>query len=229
MEYGLYIFALAALLLLLALGSPFWLGRMLCPALTFALMRRLGWGLHRLFSVIKPDLDISLLVKAANRYYAKDYQRAPFSARAIFLPACLRPRVCPARISKEEGVLCAGQCPDCALGRLRREAVALGYGWVYVVPSSQLMKNEDLLPSSQFIKNKITRHAPQAALGVICAWHLRNRLLPSHKKIGSKGYMSADRKKGTALYGVLLRGRNCRQAAVDWEAVRAAMRLREEG
>ncbi|MDR1397860.1 MAG: DUF116 domain-containing protein [Desulfarculales bacterium] len=228
MEYGLYILALAGLLLLLALGAPFWLGRMLCPALTFALMRRLGSGLHRFFSFIKPDLDIILLVKAANRYYARDYRAAPFSERAIFLPVCLCPRGCPAPVSKEDGLLCAGQCPDCSLGRLRREAAALGYGWIYVVPSSQLMKNENLPPSSQFIKNKITQHAPRAALGVICAWHLRNRLLPSHKKIGSKGYVSGG-KKGTALYGVLLRGRNCRQASVDWEEVRTAMALTEKG
>jgi hypothetical protein len=101
----------------------------------------------------------------------------------------------------------------------------MGYGWVYVVPSSQLLRREDIQPSSQFIKNKIAQHAPQAALGVICAWHLRNRLLPSHRRVGRRGYRTGTRRQGAALRGVLLGGRNCRQAVVDWEEVRAAMRL----
>jgi hypothetical protein len=225
MEYGLYMAGAAFFALALILSSPFWLGRMLCPALTFAFMRRLGRWIHRLFSLIRPDLDMELLVKASNRYYARAYQAAPMSERAIFLPFCLRPRACPAAISQEEGLLCASQCPECALGRLRREALDMGYGWVYVVPSSQLLKREDILPSSQFIKNKIARHSPRAALGVICAWHLRNRLLPSHRRIGSQGYFTQNRKQGAALHGVLLGGRNCRQAVVDWEQVREAMRL----
>jgi hypothetical protein len=83
----------------------------------------------------------------------------------------------------------------------------------------------DLLPSAQFIKAKISQHQPGAALGVICPWHLRNRMLPSHKKLGRSGYVTNDNKHGAALRGVLLKGKNCARPQVDWEELRQAMLL----
>ena len=226
MEYVLYITAAALICLIILLSAPLWLGRMLLPGLTFALMRRFGWLAQKVAALIKPDLDIKILVNATNRYYARRYQDTPYRERAVFLPFCLKPPNCPAAVNKHEGLLCQSQCEGCALGRLRQEAINLGYGWVYVVPSSTILKNQDIMPSSQFIKTKITEHAPSAALGVICAWHLRNRLLPSHKKVGRQGYVTQEGKDGTALHGVLLKGRNCKQAMVDWEDLRTALILK---
>jgi hypothetical protein len=211
--------------LLLLASAPFWAGRIFAPSITFALARRFGQAAHRLLSPLRPDLDMTLLVKAANRYYQNRYQNTPYAARILFLPFCLRPPGCPAAISKEQGLMCQSQCRGCRLGELRSEALTAGYGWVYVAPSSSLLKTMDLLPSSQFIKAKISQHQPGAALGVICPWHLRNRMLPSHKKLGRTGYVTHDKKRGAALRGVLLKGKNCARPQVDWEELRQAMLL----
>lgn len=226
MEYVVYIILILLAGFLLLASSPLWLGRMLLPGFSFAMARRFGIITGRLFTFIKPDLDMQLLVKASNRYYIKKYENTPYQERVVFLPFCLRPQHCPAAISPEDGLLCMSQCVGCKLGELRAEALAMGYGRVYVVPSSRILKNQNLLPSSQFIKAKISEHSPQAAVGVICAWHLRNRLLPSHKKIGNKGYITSEKQKGAVLYGVLLKGRNCAGAQVDWEALEQAIRLK---
>lgn len=210
--------------LIAVLLAPWWLGRMLLPSFTFAFVRKFSQTMFRLAALIKPDLDMSILVKASNRYYATAYENAPYSRRVMFLPFCLKPRHCPALVSRHEGLMCESQCAGCTLGDLRKEALALGYGWVYVVPSSRILKKENLLPSSQFIKQKITEHQPLATLGVICAWHLRNRLLPSHKKISNKGYVTSNRQQGAALHGLLLKdNRQCFSATVDWQQLRQAM------
>jgi hypothetical protein len=229
MDYIFYI--MAALLggIALVASAPLWSGRIFMPFITFALARRFGQVAHKLLSLIKPDLDITLLVKAANRYYQNQYQNTPYGARILFLPFCLKAPGCPAPITKEQGLMCQSQCHNCNLGKLRSEALAAGYGWVYVVPSSRLLTTMDLLPSSQFIKTKISLHKPGAALGVICPWHLRSRMLPSHKKLGRKGYVTSDRQQGAALRGILLKDKNCAGPQVDWEAVRQAMLLKGEG
>ncbi len=225
-EYLLYAFLALILAFLLLVGAPFIVGRLL-PGAGFAFMRRFGAFSERLFHFIKPDMDIKILVAASNCYYKKTYQRTPYSQRFVFLPFCLKPQNCPAPITAEEGLLCRGQCQGCKLGELRQEALALGYSRVYVVPSSRLVKGLNLPPSSQFIKAKIAQYQPRAALGVICAWHLRNRLLPSHKKVGRQGYVTQDKQKGAALFGVLLEGKNCAAAKVDWDRLRNAMHLHD--
>jgi hypothetical protein len=110
------------------------------------------------------------------------------------------------------------------LGRVRNEALALGYARVYVVPSSRLMREMSLLPSDEFIQKKLKEHDPAAALGVTCGWYLRNRLLAKYE-VGDAGYHpdKASQRK-TVFQGVLLAARNCRQAKVDWEKVRCLLR-----
>ncbi|MCB2191466.1 MAG: hypothetical protein KQI62_07870, partial [Deltaproteobacteria bacterium] len=81
----------------------------------------------------------------------------------------------------------------------------------------------------QFIKKKIKAHAPGAALGVTCPWHLRNRLLAKYTLRGGNytSVTSEDSREKTAapLQGVLMDRQNCRQGTVDWEHVRCRMAL----
>jgi hypothetical protein len=87
-----------------------------------------------------------------------------------------------------------------------------------------MMPGKGLLPSDQFIVAKLEQHAPDAALGVVCSWHLRNRLLRKYT-VNRRGVDTGQRGVRSALQGVLLDGRNCRAAQVDWRRVRELMSL----
>ena len=215
---------LAALLL-----GPLLFGRLFMPSLTLALFRRGSWLLAGFLDRISPGLDLRLMVRAGNRYFRKAFRTTPFGRRVMFLPFCLRPVDCPAEVDPAIGLCCRGDCPDCEVGRVRAEALALGYAAVYVVPSSRIMHGRGLLPSDQFIKTKLKEHAPGAALGVTCPWHLRNRLLAKHT-VRRGSYASLDGQGGgrrikSVLQGVLMDGRNCHKGTVNWAKLRACLRL----
>ena len=223
MEVLIVIISIIVILILGFLILPLLMGRTFLPGLTLKLVKSFGFFINKITPAIKPDLDLELLVKAFNRYYHKRFAATPFAGRYLFLPFCLRPKDCPALIDPVAGLLCDSACTDCSLGAVRQEALDMGYGQVFIVPSSRLMKSQDFIPSSSFIKEKITQGSPGAALGIICTWHLRNRLLPSHKDVGRRGYMTNNNKQGTALQGVLLDSKNCKLAKVRWDKVRQYM------
>jgi hypothetical protein len=204
------------------LMGPILFGRMFMPRLTLALFSRFGGWLGKLLDKISPGLDLRLIVSAGNKYFRKKFGQAPFERRVLFLPFCLRPLDCPAEVDPEEGLRCDSQCTECEIGDVSRQARELGYAAVYVVPSSRMMPGQGLLPSDQFIKTKLKQHAPDAALGVVCPWHLRNRLLRKHT-VSGRGLRTGQSGVRSALQGVLLDGRNCRSANVDWDQVRKLM------
>lgn len=207
------------------LASVFGFKRLTRPEFTLPLAKRRGPALARILNRIKPDLDLKILVRVTNRYFRRPFADTAFNQRMVFLPICLKPLHCPARTNPEMGLLCDGQCPECELGRLRNEALALGYGSVYVVPSSRLRPKENLLPSDEFIQTKMKQHAPAAALGVTCGWYLRNRLLAKYE-LDDKGYSpDGDGAIKMVFQGVLLNARNCRRAKVDWQKVRRLLNL----
>lgn len=224
----LYLAILAAAILAALLAGPFLFRRFFLPRLTLALLRRCGKWLYQLLDWISPGLGMSLLVEAGNRYYFDSYAATPYEERMFLLPYCLRPADCPNKVDREAGLICEEACrkarPDCLLGQVQDEALALGYAQVFVVPSSRLMPKEGLLPSDQFIKAKIRQYAPAAVLGVVCDWNLKNRLLPKHT-VGRRGYSTGAGQR-TVLQGVLLNGHNCRRATVDWAEVRRLLCLR---
>ncbi|MCF8034794.1 MAG: DUF116 domain-containing protein [Desulfarculaceae bacterium] len=222
-------------LLLAALGllalSPLIMGRLLAPRFTLALFRRFGWALAGLLGRMSPELDLRLIVKAGNRYFKKAFAATPFGRRVLFLPFCLRPLECPAGVDPDEGLLCSGGCPECEVGRVRAEALELGYAAVYVVPSSRIMRGKGLMPSDQFIKHKIKQHGFGAAVGVTCPWHMRNRLLARYTLKNGRT-SSLDQGSGgslnSALQGVLMDRQNCRHGAVNWALVRRSLRLTQD-
>ncbi len=220
---AVYIAGVALIIFLILLAGPLLFGRLFLPRLTFSAINRFGKWVARLTNRIKPGLDIKLLVKAVNHYFHDRFAATPFSERVLFLPFCLRPTDCPAEIDPERGVMCTGGCRDCELGRVRDEALEMGYAEVIIVPSSRMVKDMDLMPSDQFIKTKLRELSPKAAIGVVCDWHLRHRLLPGHK-VGGQGYIAGKgRDQKSVLQGVLLDCKSCKQANVDWNAVRRQM------
>jgi len=208
--------------------SPLIFGRLLAPRFTLALFRRFGWTLAGLLGRLSPELDLRLMVRAGNRYFKKTFAATPFGRRLLFLPFCLRPLDCPAGVDPDQGLLCTGGCPGCELGQVRDEALALGYAAVYVVPSSRLMRGKGLMPSDQFIKAKLQKHSPDAAMGVTCPWYMRHRLLAhytlKHGRTASLGGDSGG-SLNSALRGVLMERRNCRHGAVNWSLVRRSVHL----
>ena len=215
----------------LVLG-PLLCGRLFFPELTLALFRRFSWTLAGFLHKIKPELDLRLLTRAGNRYFKKAFAATPYGQRLLLLPFCLRPRDCPAKLDPEIGLLCPGDCQGCELGKIKSEAQALGYGAIYVVPSSRLTKLKGLPPSDQFIKAKVRQHSPGAVLGVTCPWYLRHRLLDKHR-VGRGGYAySSEPHNGTkqksAVQGVLMDSRNCRSGTVNWQRVRQSLYLSEK-
>lgn len=222
-DFNFVLAATAAAVVILA--SAVGLKRLAKPEFTLPLAKRRGAALARVLNRIKPDLDLKMLVKVTNRHFRRPFADTAFAQRMLFLPICLKPLDCQAQTTPEKGLLCDGQCPGCELGRLRNEALALGYSRVYVVPSSRLRPKENLLPSDEFIHSKMKSHAPAAALGVTCAWYLRNRLLAKYE-LDNKGY-SPDGNGAVKMVfqGVLLNARNCRRAQVDWQKLRQLMNL----
>ncbi len=218
---------------LLALGGfcalllgPLFFGRLFLPRLTLRAFTRFSHLLAGLLDRISPGLDLKLMAQAGNRYFREQFAATPFGQRLCFLPFCLKPPQCTAPVSREEGLICPGECPDCRLGETKRLAEELGYGGVWVVPSSRILKGRGLLPSDQFIKHKIETLAPRAALGVVCPHYLRERLLP-HFAVGRRGFKTEGGSR-TVPQGVLLRNNNCRRAQVDWDALRLAVALGRE-
>ena len=224
----LYLILIGLAVFLALLAGPLLLGRLFMPRLTLAAIRKFGKPVAKLLNRIRPELDLKLLVKAGNRYFAREFAETPFERRILFIPICLCPPLCPAEVNPEQGLVCPGDCPRCIVGILKKEAEGLGYGRVLIVPSSRMMPGRGLKRSDQFIKEKLGQEGVDAALGIVCGWHLRNRLLPGHS-VGSRGYAPEGRGRGKAvLQGVLLDQRKCRGGTVDWEEVKAKLRQGRE-
>jgi len=209
--------------LAMMLASPWVRRRVPWLRLLLAAFRRWGGAFSRLAARISPGLDLRILVGLANRHFRRAYRHTPFAQRALFLPFCLRPADCPAEVSQDHGLLCSGNCPGCRLGGLTGRARELGYAAVYVVPSSRLLPGRGLKPSDSFIMHKLKEHGPAAALGVVCGWHLRNRLLPRYQ-VGRRG-VDLGGGRAAALQGMLLKAKRCRGASVDWARLERLVRL----
>lgn len=190
---------------------------------SLSFLRRLNQWSSRVLDSSNSDWNYKFLVRVGNRYFLKSFTRTSYQQRLLFLPFCLCPPGCPAPVDSSRGILCQSDCPDCQLGRARKEALRLGYAGVYITPSSRLLRRPDLLPSDSFIKEKLDQHGVRALLGVTCCWYLKTRLLPKYS-FKREGYISERSGTRYALQGILLPERKCRNATVDWEMVRARLR-----
>jgi hypothetical protein len=61
---------------------------------------------------------LSDLVRTANAYYRASFNRTPATNKAVMLPHCLVSRKCPAKFSKEDGILCVN-CKLCKCGEIK--------------------------------------------------------------------------------------------------------------
>jgi len=224
--YGSLGLVLSGATLVTLLISAIFLKRHFFPHLNLAIIRWLSRQKGRCMKALNSGLVFNL-VKAGNRYFRKAFAATPFKKRLLFLPFCLRPKDCPAGLNPDLGYTCPDFCPECELGKVQQEALALGYGGVYVVPSSRIVRCEEILPSDQFMLVKMEQHQPGAVLGVVCQWYVHQRLISKYS-IGRNGYDSGPGRPRSVLQGVLLKDMNCRQASVDWGQVRERLYLKSK-
>lgn len=188
-------------------------------------LRQMNQWMIRRLGPRTQDGYFRFLVNVGNRYFLKGFKATPYNQRLVFFPFCLCPPGCTGLIDPSLGILCRSQCPDCQLGRVRKEAIELGYAGVYVVPSARCLRKPNLMPSDLFIKEKLERHDARALIGVTCCWYLKTRLLPKYS-IKKEGYVPERSGPGYVLQGILLPQRKCSNATVDWELVLARLQLK---
>ncbi len=209
----------------LSIVGVFFFSRQSLLWVSLLFLRRLNQWTNRGLNSINRDWNYKFLVKVGNRYFLKGFTGTPYHQRLIFFPFCLCPPGCPALIDPSCGMVCRSDCPDCQLGRIRKEALRLGYSQVYIVPSSRCLRRPDLLPSDLFIKEKLDQHRARALLGVTCCWYLKSRLLSKYS-FKKEGYVSERFGTSYVLQGILLPQRKCSNATVDWEMILDRLRLK---
>jgi phosphohistidine swiveling domain-containing protein len=80
----------------------------------------------------------------------------PPSERVLLLPHCLRDSQRCQADNTQHGLVCKGCSPDCAINRLRREALEMGYSGVCIAPGGTL------------VLEFLTQQKPQGIVAVAC-------------------------------------------------------------
>jgi hypothetical protein len=142
------------------------------------------------------------LVHTANAYYRASFNRTPTANKAVLLPHCLVSRKCPARFSKEDGILCAG-CKLCRCGEIKSLCEERGLQFY-------------ITPSSGFTKRLTDRKGLQAALGATCSFEIGKGIKST--RLTLKGVDLRERRVIPQV--VLTRTCDCLDNDVDWNLLR---------
>ena len=141
-------------------------------------------------------------IKTANESFRDDFNRVPVKERAILLPHCLIHSKCPAKFSKENGILCI-QCKLCRCGEIKALCDERGLQFY-------------ITPSSGFTKRLAERKGLRAAAGATCGFEIGKQIRST--RITLQG---VDLKRRKVVPQVVLTQRyDCLDNDVDWEAIR---------
>jgi len=153
-------------------------------------------------SLLKKKEAPSDLVQTANTYYRTTFNHTPAKDKAVILPHCLISQKCPAKFSKEDGILCIN-CKLCKCGEIKALCEEQGFQFY-------------ITPSVGFTKRLTNRKQLRAALGTACSYEIERGI----------------RSTRFSLKGINLRGRrvipqvvlttkyDCLDNDVDWELLR---------
>lgn len=142
----------------------------------------------------------------ANIYYSEKFARIPAAEKAVILPHCLIGDKCPARFSKDEGILCI-KCKKCRCGEIR--SLAEEQGWQFFIT-----------PSTGFTKRLVQRKKINAALGAACEFEIEKGVRST--PINAQG---VHLKKNKVIPQIILTARyDCLQNDVDWEHLKRIIR-----
>jgi len=142
------------------------------------------------------------LVKTANAYYRVAFNQAPAKHKAVILPHCLISPKCPAKFSKEDGILCI-QCKLCKCGEIKTLCEEQGLQFY-------------ITPSVGFTKRLTDRKQLRAALGIACSYEIDRGIRST--RFSLKG---VDIKGRRVVPQVMLATKyDCLDNDADWELLR---------
>jgi geranylgeranyl diphosphate synthase type II len=175
-------------------------GRRLTPPLMLEELRQHADQICRAASLHEGMIDF-VTVLVGNAIWRDTVAGIPYERRILLLPQCLRSRArCPAAVDAF-GLVCE-ECGGCLIGRLQKEAEALGYVVLVAEGTTVVTKLLD--------QGKV-----DAVIGVSCLSSLERSFL----------HMAADAIPGIAI--PLLRD-GCDETAVDEAWIREAVLLKTE-
>jgi len=159
----------------------------------------LFYPLRGLLGRIGIRYDISAI---ANAYYREAFKGVPAADKAVILPHCLISEKCPARFSKDDGILCV-QCKRCGCGEILR--LCREREWQFYIS-----------PSANFTKRLVQRKGLRAAVGAVCDLEIDRGIRST--RISLRGVHLQQRK---VIPQVLLLARyDCLNNELDWEQLR---------
>lgn len=146
------------------------------------------------------------LAAIANAYYRREFRTIPPVRKAVILPHCLIGEKCPARFSKQDGILCV-KCKNCRCGEIR--TLCEEQGWQFYIS-----------PSSGFTKRLVRRKGIRAAIGAACDFEIEKGIRST--PITLKGVRL---KKDRVIPQLLLTARyDCITNDLDWERLAGIIR-----
>ncbi len=147
--------------------------------------------------------DISAIT---NDYYREKFDAIPAARKAVILPHCLIGDKCPARFSKEEGILCS-KCQKCSCGEIR--VLAEEQGWQFYIT-----------PSTGFTKRLVKRKAIRAAVGAACDFEIEKGIRST--PVSTNGVHLQQEK---VIPQFILTARyDCLNNEIDWEQLKRIIR-----
>jgi hypothetical protein len=136
------------------------------------MLKKLKFILKLSFYPVSRFLGIKYNIeKVINNYYKDEFYKVPLKDRAVLLPHCLIHKKCPAKFSKEEGILCI-KCSLCKCGEIKGLCDKKGYQFY-------------ITPSVGFTKRLIQRKRLKAVIGAACIYEVKKGL--KKEKVNSKG------------------------------------------
>jgi uncharacterized protein len=146
------------------------------------------------------------LPRITNTYYREKFDRIPAAEKAVILPHCLIGNKCPARFSKEDGILCI-KCKKCGCGEIH--VLAKEQGWQFYIT-----------PSIAFTKRLVHRKTIRAAIGAACNLEIEKGIRST--PINSKG-VCLEQNKVVPLIIPTAR-HDCLNNDIDWEHLKRIIR-----
>ena len=140
--------------------------------------------------------------ETVNAYYRQQFNLVPLSERAVILPHCLTGDKCPARFSKNDGIICK-KCMQCRCGEIHVLCEELG--WQFYIS-----------PSANFTRRLAGRKKIGAAIGVACDYEIERGIKST--RISGRGVHLNSRR---LIPQVIMAARfDCLNNDVDWEKLR---------
>ncbi|PKN60160.1 MAG: hypothetical protein CVU53_04500 [Deltaproteobacteria bacterium HGW-Deltaproteobacteria-11] len=153
-------------------------------------------------SLFAEEGALSDMVRTANAYYRASFNRTPAIDKAVMLPHCLVSRKCPAKFSKEDGILCVS-CKLCKCGEIKALCEERGMQFY-------------ITPSMGFTKRLADRKQLRAALGITCGFEIGRGLKST--RLTLKGVDLRERRVIPQV--VLTTKYDCMDNDADWDLLR---------